>query len=186
MRDLMAMAKRNEQNTMFYWYPKIKDLDIPQPKTLSYQFTKRECKKIQEEKIPKTFVEKVMPIADKIGYPLFMRTDNSSCKHGWKKTCYVESKESLPMHLFELLSTSAMQGWMSYNDNGLFFREFIELDYGYYGGKKFTAFYGDFPVNRERRYFINNGKIQCHHPYWYPDAIQNSSINIQYPGWAFL
>ena len=181
MRDLMAMAKRNEQNTMFYWYPKIKDLDIPQPKTESYKFTKDEYKTLHKtEGIPTTLYDNCILVAEKIGFPLFMRTDNSSCKHGWKKTCYVEIKESLKMHLFELLSTSMMQGWMSYNDNGLFFREFIELDYGYYGDKKFTAFYGEFPVNRERRYFIRDGKIQCHHPYWYPDAIQNSSIDSPY------
>ena len=42
--DLLERAKRNEQNTMFYWYPKIKDLDIPQPKTEMYKFTKDEYK----------------------------------------------------------------------------------------------------------------------------------------------
>ena len=59
-----------------------------------------------------------------------------------------------------------MQGWMSYVDNGLVFREFLSLV------TKFTAFRGEFPVNKERRYFIKDGKIQCHHPYWPVDAIE--------------
>ena len=176
MRDLLEIAKRGKQNSMFYWYPKIKDLDIPQPKTEMYKFTKQEFKDIQNERTPKTLLENCKPIAKKIGFPLFMRTDNSSCKHRWLKTCYVPDIDSLEYHFFELLSTSAMQGWMSYNDTGLSFREFLELDYGYYGDTKFTAFYGEFPVNKERRYFIKDGGIQCHHPYWYPNAIRNSNI----------
>jgi len=176
--DLLERAKRNEQNTMFYWYPKIKNLDIPQPKTKVYKFSKDEFKTItKEEGIPKSLYENCLPFAEKIGFPLFMRTDNSSCKHGWEKTCYVKTRESLKMHLFELLSTSAMQGWMSYNDRGLIFRELLDLEIGHKYGVPFTAFYGNFPVNKERRYFIKNGKLQCRHPYWYPPAIENPSYN---------
>ena len=176
--DIEKRIENMKKNSMFYWYPKIKDLDIPQPKTEMYKFNKEEFKIIQhEEGIPKTLYNNCLPFAEKIGFPLFMRTDNSSCKHGWEKTCYVPDKKSLKHHIFELLSNSAMQGWMSYVDTGLVFREFLELNYGYYKGEKFTAFYEGFPVNKERRYFIKEGKIQCHHPYWYPDAIRNPSID---------
>ena len=44
-----------DKNSMFYWYPKIKDLEIPQPKTEMYKFSESEFKTIQrEEGIPKT------------------------------------------------------------------------------------------------------------------------------------
>jgi hypothetical protein len=46
-------------------------------------------------------------------------------------------------------------------------REFLDLE------TSFTAFYGDMPINKERRYFIENGKVICHHPYW-PDEAFNS------------
>jgi hypothetical protein len=176
--DIDKRIENMEKNSMFYWYPKIKNLDIPQPKTEMYKFTKDEFKTLQRtEGIPTTLYDNCISFAEKIGFPLFMRTDNSSCKHGWLKTCYVESKESFKNHIFELLSNSVMQGWMSYVDKGLIFRELLELEIGHRYGIPFTAFYGEFPVNKERRYFIRDGKLQCRHPYWYPDAIRNPSYN---------
>jgi hypothetical protein len=167
MVELEERIKDMELNSMFYWYPKIKDLKIPQPKTEMYKFTEKEFKTIQHlEGIPISIYENCLPIAEKIGFPLFMRTDNSSCKHEWKSTCYVPSKNELQKHIFDLLEYSYMQGDMSYVDKGLAFREFIPLT------TKFTAFSGDFPVNKERRYFIRDGKVQCHHPYWYPGSIE--------------
>jgi len=160
-----------DKSSMFYWYPKIKYLDIPQPKTEMYRFNEGEFKILQrEEGIPKSIFENILPLTEKIGFPLFMRTDNSSCKHGWKKTCYVPSIDKLDNHIMELLTNSAMQGWMSYCDKGLALRKYVPLI------TKFTAFYGEFPVNKERRYFIKDGRLQCRHPYWYPDAIENPSV----------
>ena len=167
MVEIEERIKDMELNSMFYWYPKIKDLHIPQPKTEMYRFTENEFKTIQhEEGMPVSIYEHCLPIAEKIGFPLFMRTDNSSCKHNWKQTCYVQSKEDLERHIMDLLEYSGMQGWMSYVDKGLVFREFIPLT------TKFTAFSGEFPVNKERRYFIEDRLVKCHHPYWYPDAIE--------------
>jgi len=166
-----------DKNSMFYWYPKIKDLNIPQPKTEMYKFNNEEFELIRNEEMPNSLLKNCLEIAEKIGFPLFMRTDQSSCKHGWKKTCFVESRESLEHHFFELLNTSTMQGWMSYTDNGLVFRGLLDLEIGHKHGIPFTAFYGEFPVNKERRYFIKNGKLQCRHPYWYPNAIRNPSFN---------
>ena len=46
---------------------------------------------------------------------------------------------------------------------------------------KFTAFYGEMPVNPERRYFIKDGKIQCHHPYWIEEAIEKGTDSKKLP-----
>ena len=160
-----------DKNSMFYWYPKIKDLTIPQPETEMYRFDKKEFMSIQDEKFPKTLFENTLKTARKIGFPLFMRTDQSSCKHGWKNTCFVTNEKELEHHITELLVNSMMQGWMSYVDKGLVFRKYIPME------SYFTAFYGDFPVNKERRYFVKNGKLQCKHPYWYPPAVSHPSID---------
>jgi len=50
------------------------------------------------------------------------------------------------------------------------FREYIEMESG------FKAFLGELPINKERRYFIKNGKVLCHHPYWIEDSISRPSI----------
>lgn len=165
--NIEERIKNMKLSSMFYWYPIIKTIPIPQPKTEMYKFTEKEFKIIQhDEGIPVSIYENCLSLAEKIGFPLFMRTDNSSCKHEWKRTCYVPSKEELKRHIFDLLEYSSMQGWMSYVDTGLAFREFIPLM------TKFTAFAGDFPINKERRYFIKDRLVQCHHPYWYPKAIE--------------
>lgn len=36
----------------------------------------------------------------------------------------------------------------------------------------FTSDYGNMPVNRERRYFVRDGKVEFHHPYWPPSAVE--------------
>lgn len=165
----MSDVEYQDLSSMFHWYPKIINLDIPQPKTHMYQFSEDEFVSIQREIIPDSIIEKVKEMADNMGYPLFLRTDKSSCKHSWERTCYVRNKEELGTHILELLTMSMMQGWMSYVDRGIFVREFLDLKTG------FKAFHGDFPVNKERRYFIMDGVVQCHHAYWWPDAIEGNT-----------
>ena len=41
---------------------------------------------------------------------------------------------------------------------------------------KYTAFWNDMPVNPERRYFVENGFLICHHPYWIKEAIVHPSV----------
>ncbi len=41
---------------------------------------------------------------------------------------------------------------------------------------KYTAFWGEMPVNPERRYFIEDGRVLCHHPYWIKEAIHKPSV----------
>jgi hypothetical protein len=46
-------------------------------------------------------------------------------------------------------------------------REFLNLK------STFTAFAGYMPINKERRYFVDEGLIKCHHPYWPESAFNN-------------
>jgi hypothetical protein len=135
-----------DKNSMVYWFPKIKDLDIPQPKTI-----------IVEVPAQKDDFERA---GDDIGYPLFMRTDHASAKHNWDDTCYVPSEKDLHDHIFTLMDETFMLP-----TTAIAFREFLKLNY------KFKAFDG-LPIAKERRYFIKDGKIQCHHHYWIKEAIR--------------
>ena len=132
-----------DKNSMFYWYPKIKNLDIPQPKTIMIEAKKDTNLKEQLEKA-----------IDEIGIPCFLRTDQTSNKHDWDETCYVTDKEKLPEHIEAQIYSNFILPC-----NGFIFREFLDLNYS------FKAFLG-MPVAKERRYFIKDGKLQCRHPYW--------------------
>lgn len=135
-----------EKNSLCYWFPKIKDLGIPQPKTI-----------VVKTPAGREDFEKA---GGEIGYPLFMRTDHASAKHNWDDTCYVQSEKDLHDHIFTLINETFMLP-----TSAIVFREFIELNY------KFKAFDG-LPIAKERRYFVKDKAILCHHHYWIKEAIR--------------
>lgn len=152
--------------SMLYWYLKIRDLAIPQPKTRMYKLTEQELKIFYNEQFPPTLLNNIKSIISEFSYPLFVRTDFASGKHGWKDTCFIENEEKLFRNIFEIVVENLIADLFGLPFKALIFREYIPLEAG------FKAFYGNMPVAKERRYFINNKQIQCHHPYWPKDAIR--------------
>ncbi len=153
--------------SMLYWYPRIKYLEIPQPRTEIYMLTKRELDHLKSEQLPKTLAKNIKPIISKFSYPFFVRTDFASGKHGWENTCFVENKKTLIRNIFEVVIENLIADLFGLPFEALVFREYIPLE------ARFKAFYGNMPVAKERRYFIKDRLIQCHHPYWPKDAIRN-------------
>lgn len=158
-----------DRNSMLYWYPKIKDLRIPQPKTVFVEVEPKLAWSIIDGKESYDFIELKME-ARKIGYPLFLRTDQLSGKHSWNRTCFVKSEHDLENHIFGVVESALTCDIKGKSTRAFFFREYIPMDSGY------TAFWGEMPVNPERRYFIEGGKVLCHHPYWIEEAIRRPSI----------
>lgn len=157
------------KSSLIFWYTKIKDLPIPQPKTEIYVIPENVLAKLRDENMGNLDMNEVRKVARKIGYPLFARTDLASGKHAWKKSCYVENEESLERNLFEVISHNLIADIFGLPFTALVFREYIEMD------SRFEAFYGEMPVNPERRYFIKGEKVICHHPYWTEDAIEEGN-----------
>ena len=154
-----------DKNSMLYWYPKIKDVAIPQPTTEILEIGIDMAMWGFPEDNLWQWEKKIKEYAHRIGYPLFMRTDQTSDKHSWNKSCFVESEEVLMDHILRLLEFNYCATPMGLPCVALVFREYIPMD------SNFVAFHGDLPISPERRYFIRDGKIQCHHPYWVEDAI---------------
>lgn len=160
--------EKDNQTSMLNWYPKIKDLPIPQPRTLFVMLNEKELESLYNEAVPESVTEKVKCVCDTMFYPCFLRTDLASGKHGWKKTCFIDGKSELWEHIYEVVSFNLCADLLGLDFKALVVREFIPMD------THFTAFYGDMPVNPERRYFIKDGKVVCHHPYWIEEAIEES------------
>ena len=152
---------------MFLWYPKTKDLPIPQPKTVMVKMPFNTLFRFAEqgEPIPDLYRNRIEKAAKEIGFPLFLRTDLASGKHAWKDTCYVPQLEDLYQHIQGVVESNDCADILGLNYSGLAFRELIETDWA------FKAFWGEMPVARERRYFVEGGKVLCHHPYWIEQAI---------------
>lgn len=155
-----------EESSLLKWFPVVEKLNIPTPETII----------VKVPTSPKTIKE----AAKKLGYPLFMKTDLIAGKHDWEDTCFVEKAEYLEGNIINLVSELEITDMEAGSPfNALIFREYIELD------SRFRAFLG-MPVARERRYFINEGKIQCHHPYWPPHSIRFWSNTKEPKNWKHL
>lgn len=172
-------------NSMLYWWPKVQPLqcEIPMPETVIVESDCSTLCGILDGSLPNDLIGRLYEAADKVGYPLFMRTDHASGKHEWRRTCYVEEKSRLLQNLFNLIEWHECAGAIGLPYSAVVFRKYIPLV------SPFRAFRG-MPVAKERRYFIRNGEVMCHHPYWPEDAIEQSTYFSIYldlpPNWREL
>lgn len=151
-------------NSMLYWWPLVKDLDIPMPATEIVEIgmpiivvDSVEAARAVDKSLPG-----IVAAVRKLGLPAFLRTDYTSGKHEWKKTCYLTEHSVLKEHLCELFEYSGLCDLVA---EAIVVREYIPM------ASKFTAFNGTMPVNPERRYFVQDGAVVCHHQYWIEEAI---------------
>lgn len=150
-------------NSLIYWYPKIKDLPIPQPETVVIPIPKDMLDHLMVEEVPQSFVDLVRD-SNPFGYPVFVRTDQASAKHEWEIGAFVESADKLYRCLYETISHNLCAGLFGLPFIAIVLRKYIPMQSSY------KAFRG-MPVNPERRYFVKDGKVICHHAYWIEDAI---------------
>lgn len=174
----MISNLRNEaenESSMDYWYPMVKD-HLPCPKTESITlpddvintFRKAIYGRAEKDIIEENLVV-IKEVANRIGYPLFMRSDQGSGKHDWETTCYVKSEEDLCQNIFNLFGWHEMAGIMGLSYKSLYFRELLDIE------PLFIAFWGNMPIGKERRVFVRDGKVLCIHPYWEQEAILSSN-----------
>ncbi len=155
-----------DKTSMCFWWDKVKHLDIPMPNSIIVPFdkpTQRAYDSLNEVGLVQNRM--VMRLADTIDkYPVFIRTDESSAKHSWINSCFIENKDRLRSNLYRILEFNLTCDIMGLPATAFVIREYIPM------AEVFKAFV-DMPVNPERRYFINDGKVICHHAYWIEKAI---------------
>lgn len=160
-----------DKNSLLYWYKKTKELNIPQPETKIIHLTKKDISRFWDSKISKKLLKKITKIAKDMGFPIFIRTDQASNKHNWKNSSFIQNKNDISKCvIMTTIYNITSGGILGLPFKAIVLREFIPLN------SSFTAFFGDLPISKERRYFINEGKIQCHHPYWPIKSIENPSV----------
>ena len=164
LADRMEMER---QSSMLYWWPKILHLNIPMPPTISMH-VKNSAMEAAVNGGPLPDFTHAKGIANAMGYPLFIRSDHMSAKHEWNRTCYVTRSEDLVQHIFNIAETTYLSSMFDeVTFNAVFLRKFLDLERA-----GFDAFGFGFPVSKEVRCFIRNGKKKCQHPYWFADAIR--------------
>ena len=167
-------------NSLSFWFPILKDMGVNVPETIFIDINKydKNCVNIlkkmfwmeeiteSDKKSLGQFVSTMKYLGNKIGYPLFLRSGQTSYKHEWLDTCFVPDAESMPQHIQNIAEHSFMAnmhgGWPV---NVWVLRKLIETE------PIFTAFNG-FPVTKEFRIFFRDHKIECIHPYWPEESIK--------------
>ena len=107
---------------MLQWFPKIKHLDIPQPQTkiVKIPYTKF-TELLDGNSTLSEYTEQFSEIMNALKpFPIFLRTDNSSQKHSFRKTCRLPDESSLFGHILELVDSNRASDLM---DNALIFRK---------------------------------------------------------------
>ena len=163
----------DRMNCITFWYPRLSTLKFPTPKTIIIHtevnlelFAYGE----QVEGIDK-LVDDIKSAALELGLPVFLRSGYTSNKHAWKNSCFVDNLDKLKKNIFSIAELSAVATPDRFMPCDFWVvRELLKTK------PLFKFFHGEMPITKERRFFIKNGKIKCHHSYW-PDDVFEGKID---------
>ena len=106
----MTSISNKDRSSMCYWYPKIKELDLPVkiPKTVmidTRHIDSLDWLKWLEQPVPEIeeVFDSIKLACKEMGYPVFIRTDHYSAKHSWQNSCYMEGEYKLRSNLMNLM-----------------------------------------------------------------------------------
>lgn len=173
----MPQTNMQQESSLLHWFPLIRDI-LPVPRTIIAHITTEEVYSLvgllDGEMISENLHCRLKTAAQQIGYPLFLRSDQGSAKHDYEHSCCLKSEEGLLGHLGCLIEWHLLRDlW----PRAIVFRELLPLN------APFKAFIG-LPIAKERRYFVDEGKVMCHHPYWPEGAIEQGRGHSNLPdGW---
>jgi len=163
MTDLIELR---DQSDLGWWFPKLEATRVLVPKTKIIK-TDVHLVELCDGVLPlgyEDFIALMKDSADEIGFPCFLRTGQTSNKHDWKDSCYVESDDQIESHVANLVEFSELADMLGLPYRNWAVREFLNLHH------RFTAFNG-MPIAAEARFFFKNHIILCSHPYWPIDAL---------------
>jgi len=163
------------KNRLSYWFPKLPS-HIRVPDTVIIPYTGEDLINLLDGKIPEGFdslLADITKAGNDFGWPMFLRTDYLSGKQSWKNTCYVPTAHDVEDHIINLVEESAMADVVGFPTDCWIARKCISTR------PAFHAFRGDMPIVKERRYFTQDAKVVCHHPYWPAEAFYNTNTSTQ-------
>lgn len=163
------------RNRLSWWFPRI-PLRIAAPETRLVMYEGRDSLvALLDGKVPDGFYKLrtgLIEMGDTLGWPIFLRTDYLSGKHDWKDTCYVAGRDDISQHIELLVEHSFMADMETFPTDIWVVRKMIPTS------PAFMAFPGQMPIVKERRYFVQDGKVVCHHPYWPEDVFNDQQYKM--------
>ena len=167
-----------EQNCLSYWYPRLVKSGVRTPYTCILETELDLIGLVEGDTVRGfgRFCERLVEAVQAVrGPPAFLRTGYGSGKHHWPRTCYLVDLDCIGRQVRELVEWSALSSIMGLPTNVWVLRELLPLK------SVFRAFEG-LPICVERRYFIRDGQVECHHPYWPAAALREAYHRTTLPG----
>lgn len=155
-------------NDLADWFPIIANSGVPVPATRIVYAPNGMLLSLLDGETPHgfdRFLEDLRQAARHVGYPLFLRTGQGSGKHDYLDTCLVLDEASLGQHVFNLVEWSTCVDFFGLSVDTWAVRELLPVE------APFTVYNG-MPLAKERRYFVSDGRVIGHHPYWPPGAVE--------------
>ena len=164
-----------DRTCLSWWFPKLVEAELPVPITRFIAFGT--TKEVQATVVDGEHSELLCGIAgvleslvdaSGIGYPYFLRTGHFSGKHQWEKCCFVDRDSRLIDNIRNLANFEALAGVSCANPSSVWVvREMLPT-------KPIITCtnYGNFPVAREIRVFVDGPDIAYLVPYWPEGAIE--------------
>lgn len=183
MPDKPPVRERREDKTaLSFWFPQLLAADLPVPRTKTFKMPKEAQEVISggfdgkdgDGTALREFARHLAAEVADLGSPFFLRTDHTSGKHDWSRTCFVANPDKLTHHLFAIAEFSEICGgfgdmpwdtWVA--------RELLPTEpFGV------CPRYGDMPICREFRFFVDGAAIKCFHPYWPRHALEKGGARL--------
>jgi hypothetical protein len=119
------------------------------------------------------FARQLADTAADLGAPFFLRTDHTSDKHDWKRACYVADPSEVAAHVYAIAEFSECAGFPGLPWSTWVAREMLPtIPVG------ICPRYGDMPVCKEFRFFVDGGTVECFHPYWPRHALESGGCHL--------
>lgn len=167
------MRGKDDKNRLGYWFPRIEAAGLPVPKTKIIPATDEQCETlcnmlggaVTETAQLTALIDKIKLAGDELGWPCFLRTDFTSAKHSWKKTCFLPNSDNIRKHVYRIAEFSENADFFGLPYDVWVVREALKTR------PLFYAFQGIMPIVREFRFFMRDGKREHVQPYWPPASI---------------
>lgn len=167
-----------DRNCISYWFPRLCSADVNRPRTEILRLSRTENSDLQGLAYcavhPDPVVDPYAPVlsflrdaADKFGLPLFLRTGHGSGKHDWEHTCCLRSLDRAKENIWSLVQWCGEVDMLGLPTDVWAAREMLPVKPFFH-----CLGYGGMPVVTEWRFFARDGRIQCVHPYWPTDALE--------------
>lgn len=143
-------------NDLSFWHPIIAKFQLLSPETYIIKHNVNLLPLANKER-PEilgldTLIEKIKFCANKVGYPCFIRTGQTSNKHDWKNTCFLEKEEDIEDHLGALAEFSELASMLyTIPTDTIVIRKLIKT-------KPIFVSFNGMPVTKEIRVFIEKAE----------------------------